>query len=50
MYFHEAMKAPDSNKFKESMVSEVNQHIEKGNWMPILKTSLPKGTIILPAI
>jgi hypothetical protein len=29
MYFHEAMKAPDSDKFKESMVFEVKQHIKK---------------------
>lgn len=50
MYFHEAMKAPDSDKFKESMVSEVNQHIETGHWMPILKISLPNDSIILPAI
>jgi hypothetical protein len=33
MYFHEAMKALDSGKFKESMVSEVNQHIKKGHWI-----------------
>jgi hypothetical protein len=50
LYMHEALKAPDSLKFKEAMVKEVNEHIKRRNWEPILKRDLPKGTIILPAI
>jgi Reverse transcriptase (RNA-dependent DNA polymerase) len=47
---HEALKAPDSLKFEEAMVKEVNEHIKRRNWEPILKKVLPKGTIILPAV
>jgi hypothetical protein len=50
LYMHEALKAPDSLKFKEAMVKEVNEHIKRRNWEPILKRDLPKGTIILPAV
>jgi hypothetical protein len=46
----EALKAPDAIRFKEAMVSEVNEHNKRHHWKPVLKTSLPDNTIILPAV
>jgi hypothetical protein len=50
VYMHEALKVPDSLKFKEAMVKEVNEHIKRHNWELMLKRDLPKGTIILLAV
>ena len=50
LYMHEALKAHDADKFKEAMVSEVNEHIERKHWEPVLKSDLPENTIILPAV
>jgi len=50
LYLHEALQAPDSTQFKEAMVLEVNQHIARQNWVPVLKSDSPKHTIVLPAI
>jgi hypothetical protein len=29
LYLHKPFKAPDSSKFKEAMLEEINQHIKK---------------------
>jgi hypothetical protein len=50
MYMHEAIKAPDSIKFKQAMVTEDNEHIKRKHWRPVLKSDLPENTFILPAI
>jgi hypothetical protein len=31
LYLHKASKAPDSKKFKQAMLEEINQHIKKKN-------------------
>jgi hypothetical protein len=46
MYMQEAIRAPDSMKFKEAIVTEVNEHIKRKHWEP----DLPENTVILPAI
>jgi len=45
-----ALKASDANQFKEAMVSEVNEHNKRHHWKPVLKSSLPDNSIILPAV
>jgi hypothetical protein len=39
---HETMKVPDSMKLKQAMVIEVNEHIKRKHWEPVLKYNLPK--------
>jgi hypothetical protein len=41
------LQVPDSNKFKEAMVLEINQHTQRHNWVPLHKDDLPAGTIVL---
>jgi hypothetical protein len=50
MYFHEAMQAPDADKFIKAVVKEVNDHIECKHWGLIPRKQLPKGEKILPAV
>ena len=50
MYHHEAMKEPDAQQFKIAMVKEVNDHSHRRHWTPVLRTDVPKGITILPAI
>jgi hypothetical protein len=48
-YMYEAIKAPDSLKFRQSMVKEVNDHIKIKHWESVLKSNLPENTVILPS-
>jgi hypothetical protein len=50
MYYHEAMKEPDRKQFIEAMEKEVDSHTKNGVWELVLKSSLPKGTEILPSV
>ena len=50
MRYHEAMKAPDAQQFKEAMIREVNDHTQRKHWRPVLKSSVPMGATILPAV
>ena len=50
MYYHEAMKEPDADQFRAAMRKEVQDHTERKHWEPILRSNVPKGTRILPAV
>lgn len=50
MYMHQALKQPDAEHFKAAMEKEVKDQMENGNFTIELKSSVPKGTIILPAV
>ena len=50
LYFSDAMKEPDAQKFKEAMVKEVKDHTTKNHWKIILKKDVPRGYKILPAV
>jgi hypothetical protein len=50
LYMHEAMRAPDADKFKEAMKKEINEHTRKGHWKVIKKSDVPHYSKILPAV
>lgn len=50
MYYHQAMKEPDAKQFKEAMMKEVKDHTERKHWNVILKSDVPEGETILPAV
>jgi len=50
MYHHEAMKEPDAEQFKLAMVKEVNDHTNRRHWVVVLRTDVPVGVTILPAV
>lgn len=50
LYYHEAIKAHDSKEFKQAMVKEVKDHLERGHFEAMLKSDVPEDEVILPAI
>ena len=50
LYWHEAMKEPDSEKFKEAMQKEIDDHLQAGNMKLVSRSSIPEGVKTLPAV
>jgi hypothetical protein len=50
MYYHEAMREPDSAEFIKAMKKEVKSHTENEVWELVPKSSVPPGTKVLPAV
>jgi hypothetical protein len=50
MYYHEAMREPDSAEFIKAMAKEVQSHTENEVWELVPRSSVPPGTKILPAV
>ena len=43
LYYHEAMKAPDKEKFMEAMEQEVKTHSDGRHWEVIPRSDVPSG-------
>ena len=50
LYYHEAMREEDSEDFKTSMLKELTDQFEDGNFTVIKKSEVPEGNIVLPAV
>jgi hypothetical protein len=50
MYLDEAMRAPDNKQFCEAMSDEVKSHVKWRHWVIMLRSQLPEGTQVLPAV
>ena len=50
MYYHEGMKAPDREKFREAMQMEVDDHTKNGHLKIINQNELLTGVRVLPAV
>jgi hypothetical protein len=50
LYLHEAMSAPDRDKFIEAIQREVQDHENFDHWELVPKADVPDSTIILPAV
>ena len=50
MYLHEAMKAPDKDKFVEAMNQEINAQVGNKNFSIILRADMPTGATLLPSV
>jgi len=50
MYMHQAMKEPNKDKFIAAMVEEMDAQLKGGNFLLILRSKVPKGATILPAV
>ena len=48
LYYHQAKKEPDFDKFKEGMVKEIVDQWDNGNFTPVLRTDVPKGEKVVP--
>jgi len=50
MYHHEAMREKDANQIRETMAEEWNDQVANGNFTKVLRSELPQGTTVLPAV
>jgi hypothetical protein len=50
MYLHQALRQPDSKKFAEAVIKEVNGHVDNNHWKLIPCTEVPEGTEVVPSI
>ena len=50
MYFHQAMREPDADKFIQAMDKEIQDQCLNGNFEVIPKKDMPKGVKPLPAV
>ena len=50
MYHHEAMRAPDADKFRDAMRSEWKGQALNKNFSLMRKSQVPEGATILPSV
>jgi len=50
MYYHDAMKKPDWDRFIEDIQEELEAQINAGNFAILKRSKVPKGTTILPGV
>ena len=50
MYYHQAMKQPDQNQFREAMVKDFNNHTDGNNFKLVTTKEVPTRTKIIYAI
>ena len=50
LYLHEAMAAPDRKQFLEAMLKEVRDHEDRGHWVLVPMSEVPKGQRVLPSV
>ena len=49
-YYHQEMQEPDSEKFRQAIINEVNAYIEGDHWRKIPFDKVPKGKNILDSV
>ena len=50
LYYHQGMKEPDSDKFKEAMEKEIKDQWDNGNFSPKRRSEVPLGVEIIPGV
>jgi hypothetical protein len=50
MYFHQAMRQPDSGEFVKAVVKEINGHIDNKRWKLIKRSEVPKDVDVIPSV
>jgi hypothetical protein len=50
MYFHEAIRQPDSEDFVKAIIKVLNDHIDRKHWILMPHNEVPKGTKILDSV
>lgn len=50
MYLHKALAQPDKPEFLRAMKKEIDSQTKNGNWKIVLRTQVPSGMKVLPAV
>jgi Reverse transcriptase (RNA-dependent DNA polymerase) len=49
-YYHEILKEVDKEQFIDAMKKEIEEHNTNGNWIPMLRSSIPEGVKVIPSV
>ena len=49
LYYHQAMKEPDTREFKKAIIKEVNTNTKRNHWELIPREKVPKVEQVLPS-
>jgi len=50
MYWHEAMREPDRDKFIEAAQKEIDDHLDSETFEVMRRSDLPEGAAVMPAV
>ena len=50
MYFHQAIRQPDSRQFVEAIVKEINGHVDRKHWELVRRDEVPEDVDVLPSV
>jgi hypothetical protein len=50
MHLHQALRQPDSRQFVDSVIKEINGHIDRKHWEVTPQGDAPKDTDVLPSV
>jgi hypothetical protein len=50
MFYDQAMKQPDADKFEQACVDEIAAHHDNGHWEVVPRSSLAAGTRVVPSV
>ena len=50
MYWDQAMREPDRDKFLKAAQAEVDSHTKNGLWEIVKRSTVPKGALILRSV
>ena len=50
MYYHEAMAAPDADKFKAAADAEIDSHFKRKHWRLVKRSDIPIGMTVIPTV
>jgi hypothetical protein len=50
MYFHQAIKQPDTGEFAKAVMKEVEAHVKNDHWVLVKREEAPPDTDILPLV
>jgi hypothetical protein len=50
MYYDQAMKQPDANRFTKACNDKIAAHHDNGHWKVVECTQIPQGTKVVPSV
>ena len=50
MYFHQALKQPDSSEFVKAVAKEINGHVDNDHWRLVRREDVPEDTDVVPSV
>ena len=50
MHLHQALRQPDSRKFVDSVIKEINGHVDRKHWEVTPRADVPEDTDVLPSV